>query len=79
MLSEELNFSRKLSLHKPGVTPGAELPEEIISATPSLKLCFASEIRERQPEIIPPIISAIVIVKLKKIVLDKRVPFAGAE
>ena len=45
----------------------------IITAIPSLKLCMASEIRDRLPEIIPPIISTIVIKKFNMIVIKKRV------
>jgi hypothetical protein len=43
----------------------------IIIAIPSLKLCIASEIRDKLPETIPPKTSAIVIKKFKAIVINR--------
>jgi hypothetical protein len=43
----------------------------IIIAIPSLKLCIASEIRDKLPEISPPITSAIVIKKFSSMVMNR--------
>ncbi|RCK73353.1 MAG: hypothetical protein IGBAC_0199 [Ignavibacteriae bacterium] len=43
-----------------------------MTATPSLKLCIASEIKAKLPEIIPPTISVKVTRKLSAIVIKSR-------